>query len=276
MVEFKNNPWFVNENKNQLNKIEFERPFKNVTIDNLRMSHLTEEIVLSGVIRDSSYKNINLNFKNVNLEKITPYIDSLALAGNLNGKLKIQQQNGIYLSESNMVIDNFKVNNFNLGSFKANIIGNKSLTNYNVNVSLKDDINESLTVVGNIDVSGKNSTLDLDVNFNNFILNPLNPFGAGVITNIRGEVEGNAKVTGRVQHPQINGQLSLDNAGLSVPYLNIDYAFENNTVVSLSEQLFNFNKAKIKDSEFSTEATLNGTISHVNFFKMGYRALYRF
>ena len=267
-IEFKNNLWYVNEDKNHFNKIEFDRLFKYIDIDNLRMSHLNEEIKLSGIIRDSSsYKNINLNFKNVDLEKITPRIDNLTLAGNVNGKLNIQQQNGVYLPESNMIVDDFKVNNFNLGSFKANIIGNESLTNYNIDVSLKDDANESLSLIGNLDVSGKNSALDLEVNFNQFILNPLNPFGEGVITNIRGEVAGNARVTGRLQRPQINGQLSIDKAGLSIPYLNIDYAFEDNTAISLSQQTFNFNNAILKDSEYASLANLSGKIGHVNFSK---------
>jgi hypothetical protein len=267
-ILFKNNLWYVNEDKNRFNKIEFDRLFENIKIDNIRMSHLKEEIKLSAIIRDSSYKNINLNFKDVDLEKITPRIDSLALAGNVNGKLNIQEQKGVYLPESNVIIDDFKVNNSNLGSFKAAIVGNESLTNYNVGISLKDDVNETLSIVGNIDVSENKSTLDLDVNFNKFILNPLNPFGEGVITNIRGEVTGKAKVTtGQLQEPQINGLLSLDKAGLSIPYLNIDYAFEDNTVVSLSKQTFNFNKAKLKDSQFLTDATLSGKIGHFKFSK---------
>ena len=264
-VIFKNNQWFVNEEKNKFNKIEFDRSFKNIKIDNLRMSHFKEEIELSGVIRDSTYKNIDLNFKDVDLIKMTPRIDSLAFAGNVNGKLNIQQQNGVYLPESSVTIDNFKVNDFNLGSFEANIIGNESLTNYMVNVSLKDDDNQSLSVIGNLDVSGNNSTLDLDINFNKFILNPLNPFGEGVITNIRGEVAGRAKVTGRLQRPQINGLLTIDNAGLSIPYLNIDYAFNDNTKVTLSRQSFIFNDAILNDMEYSSNATLNGSINHVNF-----------
>lgn len=269
-IVFKNNLWYVNEEKNRSNKIEFDRFFRNIKIDDLRLSHLKEEIELSGVIRDSSYKNINLSFKDVELAKITPRIDSLTLAGNVNGKLKLQQQNDIYLPESNVIIDNFKVNNFNLGSFKANIIGNESLTNYYVNIVLKDDENESLSVVGNLDVSGKNSTLELDINFNKFILNPLNPFAGGVITNIRGEIAGNARVTGRLQKPQISGQLTLDKAGLSIPYLNIDYAFEDNTVITLNtskQQSFIFKNAQLRDSEYFSSATLSGAINHINFSK---------
>jgi len=265
--KFKENSWYVNEEKNTFNKIEFDRLFNNINIDNLKLSHQQEEIKLSGVLRDSSYKRISLDFKDVELAKITPRIDSLALAGNVNGKLNFSQQNGDYVPESNVVIDDFKVNNFNLGSFKAYIIGDNSLTNYNINMSLKDDQNESLSVYGNLDFSSNNSSLNLDVRFDTFILDPLNPFGEGVITNIRGEVTGNTKVTGRLQRPQINGVLNLDKAGLSIPYLNVDYAFNDKTTVNLEQQSFLFNNAIITDSEFSSDAELNGAITHVNFSK---------
>ncbi len=212
-------------------------------------------------------KNINLTFKDVRLEKITPRIDSLALAGNVNGKLNLQQLNGKYLPESNIIIDHFEVNKFDLGSFNANIIGNESLTYYNIDVSLKDDTTESLSVTGNLDVSGKNSNLDLDINFNKFILNPLNSFGGGVITNMRGESAGYAKVTGRLQKPQINGELKLDKGGLSMPYLNVDYELDDNTIINLKEQSFIFNNAILTDSEYFSKSTLSGNISHINFSK---------
>ncbi|NOY46879.1 MAG: translocation/assembly module TamB, partial [Chlorobi bacterium] len=269
-IIFKNNQWYINEKKNKFNKIVFDRQFKDVKIQGLRMSHQDEIINLYGILKDSTTKNINLDFKDVDLIKITPRIDSLALAGNVNGKLSIQQQNGIYIPESNVIIDNFKINNFNLGSFKANIKGNKSLTNYSINMSLKDDESESLAVVGNLDFSKKSSRLNLNVDFDKFILDPLNPFGQGVITNIRGEVSGTARVTGRLQRPQINGQLLLDRGGMSIPYLNVDYAFEDDTEIILNtnkQQQFVFNNARLVDSEYFSRSTLSGSINHVNFSK---------
>lgn len=264
-VTVKNNEWYINELKNKFNKIEFDRRFTDVKIQSLRLSHNEEVINLYGVLKDSTTKNINLDFENVELAKITPEIDSLALAGNVNGKLNIAQNLGVYVPASNITIDNFKVNGFNLGSFNADIKGNESLTNYSVDVSLKEDENESLAVTGNLDFSGKNSTISLDVNFDKFILDPLNPFGEGVITNIRGEVSGNAKVSGRLQRPQINGELNLNGGGLSIPYLNIDYAFEDETAIDLERQSFIFNNARLTDSEFFSRATLSGNIDHVNF-----------
>jgi TamB, inner membrane protein subunit of TAM complex len=267
-IIFKNNQWYINEEKNNFNKIVFDRQFKDVKIQGLKMSHQDEVINLYGVLKDSTTKNINLDFKDVDLIKITPRIDSLALAGNVNGKLSIQQQRGVYIPESNVTVDNFKVNNFNLGSFKANIKGNKSLTNYNINVSLKDDESESLAVVGNLDFSKNSSRLNLNVDFDTFILDPLNPFGEGVITNIRGEVSGTARVTGRLQRPQINGQLLLDRGGMSIPYLNVDYAFEDGTEIILNtykQQQFVFNNARLVDSKYFSRSTLSGSINHVNF-----------
>jgi len=267
-IIFKNNQWYINEDKNKFNKIVFDRQFKDVKIQGLRMSHQAEVINLYGILKDSTTKNINLDFKDVDLIKITPRIDSLALAGNVNGKLSIQQQKGVYIPESNVTIDNFKINNFNLGSFKANIKGNKSLTNYRINMNLKDDESESLAVVGNLDFSKNDSRLNLNVDFDKFILDPLNPFGQGVITNIRGEVSGTAKVTGRLQRPQINGQLLLDRGGMSIPYLNVDYAFEDDTEIILNtnkQQQFVFNNALLVDSEYFSRSTLSGSINHINF-----------
>ena len=264
-IKFKGNTWYVNRDNDAYNKIEFNKDFSDIKLDDLIMQHEEEEILLSGALQGTNNKNINLDFKDVDLKKIIPEIDSLSMAGNVNGKLNIQQQQGIYLPESNVTIDNFEVNGFNLGSFAANIKGNESLTNYNVDVSLKDDSTESLAVNGTIDVSENNSNINLDIDFDKFILNPLNPFGEGNITNIRGEVAGRARVTGRLQRPQISGELSIDDAGLSVPYLNIDYAFEDETRVTLREQRFIFNNAQLTDSEFFSKGTLSGNISHVNF-----------
>lgn len=264
-VQFKGNEWLINKDNDTLNKIEFDRSFNNIILENLSMRHDIEEILLSGMIQGSNTKNINVNFKDVDIPKILPEIEDLTLDGSLNGKLNIKQQNNIYIPESNITIENFKVNEHNLGAFEAYIVGNESLTNYNVNVRLKEDSTESLAVTGNIDIDNKNSSIDLDVKFDKFILDPLNPFGDGVITKIRGEVAGNAKVTGRLDRPEITGQLSLDDAGLAIPYLNINYEFEDDTRVSLRNQSFIFNEAQLKDSEFFSEAFISGNVNHVNF-----------
>lgn len=265
IANFRNTPWLINGAQDKQNKIVFDRLFKEIIIDNLNMTYANEDILLNGAIQGSQNKNINLDFTNVDLAKVTPAIENLKLGGNLNGQLNISQLESVYLPKSSLTIDDLTVNEFNLGSFKADIQGNQSLTNYDVNVSLKEGDLESLTVVGSLDVSGENSELNLDINFEEFILNPLNPFGVGVITKIRGDVSGVANVSGRLEKPQIEGVLSLNNGGLAIPYLNVDYEFQNNTTVSLKEQRFIFDKALMVDVDYKSQAFLNGSVSHNNF-----------
>lgn len=266
-VNFKNIPWLINGKQDQQNKIVFDRSFKELIVDNINMSYAKEDILLNGVIMGSQNKDINLDFRNVDLSKVTPEITNLQLGGNLNGQLNITQLESVYLPKSSLTIDDLAINEFNLGSFKADIKGNQSLTNYEVDVSLKEGDLESLNVVGSLDVSKENSELNLNINFDEFILNPLNPFGGGVITNIRGDVSGAVNVSGQLEKPQINGVLNLNNGGLEIPYLNVDYAFQNNTRVSLEKQRFMFDNALMTDIDYASQAALNGSISHNNFSK---------
>ena len=264
-VIFKDTPWHINNSQGSRNKISFDRAFKEVLVDNLNMTYADEEILFNALIQGSDNKNIDLDFKNVDLAKITPSVKNLKLDGRLNGSLNINQLKSVYLPKSSLTVDNLKVNDFNLGSFKAAIQGNQSLTNYDVNISLKEDANESLSVMGTLDVSGDNSNLDLDISFNDFILDPLNPFGADVITNIRGEISGHTSLSGQLEKPQIEGRLVLDNAGLAIPYLNVGYDFAEATIITLKNQSFIFDKALMSDVDFQSQAYLSGNISHNNF-----------
>lgn len=262
---FKNNKWVINENRNKYNKIVFDNKFNSIKIDSFMMSHNQEQIKLSGVLRDSTYKDIKLDFKDVDLAKITPEIDSLKLKGNVNGKLDILQEKGSYLPNSTITIDDLEVNDLLLGSFDAQITGNEDLTNYNVNAKIKDDVSESFKALGNINVSGATSSIDVALNFKDFNLKPLNPFLDGILSNIRGFVTGTANLGGDLSKPDINGELTLNNSGLTVPFLNVDFDFAQASSVTLENQSFVFNNIDITDTKYNTKGWIDGSISHINF-----------
>ncbi len=264
-ITVKDNHWFINEERNNFNKVAFDRSFKEFDISDVVFSHEDEEIQFSGVLRDSTYKDLKLSFTEVEINKITPTLDNMSFGGILNGTLDVLQQNGVYVPNSNIAIENLKFNDYLLGDLKADIVGNESLTNYSVDLFLRNDNLKSLDVTGNIDVSKTRSGIDVDIMFNEFDLEPLNVFGGDVINNIRGLASGDVKVIGSLNKPQIEGTLVLDNAGLAIPYLNVDYAFDFDTEVTLKEQRFIFSDVTMTDSEFFSRATLNGFMSHQNF-----------
>lgn len=106
-ITIKKNTWMINENQDRFHKISFDKKLTKFNIDKFKINHNNEEIKLSGFLRDSTQKDLKLNFTNVDLAKITPDIDSLSLAGNVNGKLDILQKNGSYLPNSSIIIDDF-------------------------------------------------------------------------------------------------------------------------------------------------------------------------
>lgn len=263
----KNNKWRINEAQDSLHKITFDKAFSKFNIDVFKINHEDEEIMLSGFIQDSTQKDINIDFTNVDLDKITPDIDSLSLAGNVNGQLDLLQQNGRYLPNSNIIVDDFKVNDFLLGSFDVTVIGNESLTNYQVNATIKNDNKESFSAKGDITVLENQSNINVSLDFNDFNLFPLNPLLAGVLSDIRGKAKGVVKVEGNLKRPEINGDLLLSHAGLKIPYLNVDFDFNDKASVILKNQSFIFNDLKITDTKYNSKGELNGVISHVNFSK---------
>ncbi len=264
-LRFKSFDWFINSKKDTLNKVRFDRNFKNFDITTVAINQGREEILLSGLLNGTSSKDLKVNFKNVQLQKITPRIDSLDLKGIVNGALNIAQTNGVYLPKSNIDIKDLNINNYKVGDLKAKLEGNNSITNYNLEVSLLNKNIKSLEGKGSIDVSDNNPFINLDVRLQSFLLDPISPLGEGIISNIRGLVSGKAKVFGSLNKPNIDGELYLDKAGLSIPYLNIDYGFGIDSKVLLKKQEFIFDNITLTDTKYASKGKLSGFISHNNF-----------
>ncbi len=266
-VTVKDYKWDINADDDHFNKVSFAKDFSAFEIDKFRINHGNEEIKFSGFLKDSTEKDLKLSFKNVQLSKIVPEVDSLKLEGFVNGKLDVLQKNGSYLPNSTVVIDDFKVNDFALGSFNAKINGNENLTNYNVDVSIKDDIKNTFNILGAINVVGKRTNIDVDLNFNAFSLKPLNPLLAGVLSQVRGDVTGKAHVVGDLKRPSIEGVLDIATGGFAIPYLNVDYQLNDKARVILKDQSFMFDNTKLTDTKYKSKAVLNGFISHTNLLK---------
>ncbi|SDF31933.1 translocation/assembly module TamB domain-containing protein [Cellulophaga baltica] len=266
-VSFKGNKWMLNKEGDSHNKVILNSTLDSITIEEIVMNNENDEqIRLRGQIADSTYKDLQLEFKIVSLDKITPRIDSLRLDGKVDGTLHIRQKNKVYRPTSSLDITDFSVNDIHLGNLMMDAIGNKNLTKITLNTRLTDKGVDRLDVNGSLDISGKNTIADLMATFNDFNLEPFAPLGEPILSNIRGYVSGNARIEGRVDNPDISGVLNLSNAGLGIPYLNVDYDFGFNSQVVLSDQTFDFQNIQLTDVLHKTKASLNGVINH-NFFR---------
>ncbi|QBA63851.1 translocation/assembly module TamB [Muriicola soli] len=262
-VNFKGNTWVLNKDGDRKNKVIISRSLDSIQIEEIVMNNDNrEQIRLRGELADSTYKDLQLDFKIVSLNKITPSIDSLKLQGEINGTLNILQKDDIYLPSCNLQISDFGVNDIALGELSIGIVGNRDLTEYVVNSQISDDGVEKFSLLGNFNNRNDIPDADLMANFNNFSLEPFSPLGEGIITNIRGMLNGAAQIKGDLRNPNISGLLNLNDAGIAIPYLNVDYSFGPNSRVRLYNQTFDFENIELTDVTMNTSAELDGTIKH--------------
>ncbi|MEY4433895.1 MAG: hypothetical protein RLZZ44_2030, partial [Bacteroidota bacterium] len=120
-VKFKDYLWFLNENDTQDNRIVFDKDLIEFDIEDIVLSHEQQRIELLGVIRGNTYKDLKLNFKDVNLNKITPEDDVFVFDGNINGSLNFKQDKAIYRPTASLVVDHLSLNKTDLGTLDFDI-----------------------------------------------------------------------------------------------------------------------------------------------------------
>lgn len=265
-VLLKGNEWVINKNRDKNNKVVINTTLDSIDIKEIVFNNAQDEkIKLSGKVIDSTYKDLLLEFSDVSLYKVTPALKNLELDGEVNGSLNIYQEDGKYMPSSNLTMTDFTVNKIRLGNLGIEVVGNDDLTVFDVETHLRNKGEDRLIVTGVINNNDNTPTADLNVDFKDFLLEPFAALGEGIITNIRGSINGEAKITESLSNPEITGKLFLNNAGIGVDYLNVDYSFADNSVVNLFKQTFDFEDIQLTDIAMNTTATLDGTISHKEF-----------
>jgi hypothetical protein len=264
-MKFKDYLWYLNENETPNNQIVFDKSFKNFNIDDITLSHENQAISLQGTIKDRINKDLKLSFKDVDLFRITPATSKFVFNGNINGAVNFKQNNEVYKPTASLVIDQLNINETDLGVFKFDIEGDQNLEKFTINSLLENESLESLNADGYFKIVDKETVLDMNLKLAKFNLGLLNSLGGDVVSHIRGLVTGNATISGNVNKPDINGRLYLDDAGLTIPYLNVDYLLNDRSVVDLTDQSFLFRNNTLNDSKFGTKGLLNGIIEHNNF-----------
>ncbi|TDE45005.1 translocation/assembly module TamB [Flavobacterium rhamnosiphilum] len=264
-VKFKDYLWFLNENETPNNQIVFDKSFKNFNIDNIILSHENQSISLMGDFKGATIKDLKLSFKDVDLNQITPANNKFVAHGNINGEVNFKQNNNVYQPTSSIVIDNLNVNKTDLGTLNFEIEGDESLRKFAINSNLENENFESFNANGSFEIVNKETILDLKLKFEKFNIATLNSLGGEVLSNIRGSISGNSTIEGNLKKPNINGRLFLDDAGITIPYLNVDYALSNNTIIDLTDEKFLFRNNTLTDTKYGTTGKLNGSIEHKNF-----------
>src|SRR5690606_23332957 len=135
-VNFKEYMWYLNEDDKRDNKLVFNKKLTDFSIDKIALSHKNQKVELAGVIKDSTYKDLKLRLKDVELHKVTPSIDSLDFGGKLNGQVSFKQKKNLDEPSAKINIDTLSLNKHKLGDLSLDVVGNDSLRQFKVNTAI--------------------------------------------------------------------------------------------------------------------------------------------
>lgn len=264
-LHYKGFDWLINPSDDRNNKVTFDLQKDDFTISPFVFKSGEQRIDFKGIVRDSTYKDIQANFNKVKLASFLPPVDSLKLDGKLNGRLEFKQENEIVAPEGNLYIEDFYINDYSQGNLTLNVTGDNSYEKYNVNLSLENENAKNISATGGIDFSTERPVIDLDIYLKEYDIAAFSPLGEDVLSKLRGKVTGDFTAKGYLRNPDFKGILNFENAGLAFPYLNVDFDLKGNTSVVLDKQEFIFQDIILEDTKYLTQGDLSGSIVHQNF-----------
>jgi hypothetical protein len=229
-------------------------------VEGFELSNGLQRARIDGFISDNPADKLKLSFSKFSmgtLDELTKASD-IKLSGTMNGDVlfsSILKSPGI---DAHLNIDSFKMNKTMVGNIKvvSNLDNERSQANVNINI-LNRGL-ETLNIGGAYYLGkGTDDKLDFDVKMTQTEAIIFEPFVKSLVTNLQGTVSTNLKLTGSLAKPELNGDVTLANTGVTINYLKTSYTV--NDKLSINNSVININNMVLKDA-YGGEGTAIGKI----------------
>ena len=216
-------------------------------------------LTVNGIISNNPEDKLIVGFNKFRLTTFNSLTKPLGinLRGELNGSANVSSITQSPSVEAALTIDTLNFNDIPIGdlNLSANLDNRTKLINVKMNI-----VNEqvkTLDVQGTYNANSENENLDMDVKMTDNQVIIFQPFLRKLVSNLKGLVSANLKVTGKLTNPRINGDLELKNAGLTVNYLKTPYLISDK--VGVENSVINISNLVLKDLR-NNQAIANGTV----------------
>lgn len=247
-----------------------------IKIDLNNQSLRSSEIVLNrkegGSMRltlnyeDQSNYDLDFISESVPLAAITPDIKNLQLSGLTTGTFQLSNAKGKLSPLFNMGVEDFSINGADLGFLNGTILGNDGGDEFDLNVDLRKGSQAFFKISGVLDSKETALTSDLRGAFNNMPLAPFSAIGATVFDSLKGTFTGPISLKGEFNEVELLAQLNVDNGGIRFPYLGMNYDFNPEAFIEITEERIRFNNFILNDPRVLSKTQLTGAIHH-RYFK---------
>ncbi|MGZ3812205.1 MAG: translocation/assembly module TamB domain-containing protein [Mucilaginibacter sp.] len=229
-------------------------------VSGFELSNGTQKVKINGFISDNPADQLKVEFEKfsmVTLDQLTKSA-GVKLKGMLNGDVILSAVTKSPAFDSHLAIDSFVMNKTLIGNVKIASSLDSNRTQANVKLNIINRGLETMNISGAY-LLGKNmdDKLDFDVKMNQTEAIIFEPFVKDLVSNLKGTISADVKLSGTISNPQFNGDITLVNTGVMVNYLKTSYTV--NTKLSVANSVINVDNMVLKDIR-GGEAIANGKI----------------
>lgn len=234
-------------------------------VNGFELSNGAQKVRINGFVSDKVEDKLTVAFEKFSMATINQLAKAsgVMLKGSMNGDVvltSIMKQPGV---EANLGIDSLTMNKTLVGDVKILSTLDNERSEAKVKMNIKNRGLETLSIDGIYSLGhGAGDNLDFDVKMDQTEAIIFEPFIKTLVSNMKGTVSADLKLTGPPSSPQLNGDLSLNNTGLTVNYLKTAYTV--NDKLNVKGSVINIDKMVMKDFKGGT-GTVNGTVDLNNF-----------
>ncbi|MDR6942787.1 translocation/assembly module TamB domain-containing protein [Mucilaginibacter pocheonensis] len=230
-------------------------------ISGFELSNGLQKVYINGFVSDNPADELKLSFEKFNMRTLNQLTrtSGIFLKGSLDGDVKftsITKSPGV---DAHLTIDSLTMNKTLIGNVKLESTLGNDRKQADMKLNILNRGLETMNIAG-IYAFGKDTddNLDFDVKMNQTEAIIFEPFIKELVSDVKGHISTDLKLTGKPSNPQLNGTLTLENTGVTVNYLKTAYVVNNK--LSVNNSVVNINNMVLKDIKGGT-GIANGTVN---------------
>ena len=233
-------------------------------ISGFELSNGTQKVRINGFISDNPEDKLKVEFDKFSMATLNQLTrpSGVELLGTLNGDITLSGITKTPAIDAQMGIDSLTMNKTLVGNVKIASTLDNDRQQANVKLNIMNRGLETMNIAGVYNLS-KDATnnLDFDVKMNQTEAVIFTPFIKQLVSDLKGTISTDLKLTGTPSKPELNGKIRLANTGVTVNYLKTAYTL--NDELTVDKSVIKINKMTLKDIR-GGEAVANGTVDLTN------------
>ncbi|MFI5162535.1 MAG: translocation/assembly module TamB domain-containing protein [Sphingobacteriales bacterium] len=229
-------------------------------VSGFELSNNKQKVKINGFISASPADELKVQFENFSMTTFDQLVKSadVKLKGRLNGDVLLSAVTSSPTFDSHLAIDSFMMNKTFIGNVKVASTLDSNRQQANIKMNILNRGLETMNIAGAY-ILGKNTNdaLNFNVKMNQTEAIIFEPFVKGLVSNLKGTISADLKLSGSPSDPQFNGNITLENTGVTVNYLKTAYTVSHK--LNVANSIVTVDDMMLKDVKGGT-GTANGKI----------------